>query len=193
MSKIDTITSLVRELYEQKNTNRDSLADYLYAGHIFLVANEWVKLVERYGWDKACVIAWSLLHDVADAVMSRFAPSHDDASVHIATEFLETAGFTQDEKILIIQDILPHHGCRNGILPNSLEWKIVAAADAIIHLESDFYHRLFLERTQRWEDKKTIQDWAYSKIDRDFFVKISFDDIRENYREAYESSKKIFL
>lgn len=74
--------------------------------------------------------------------MSRFDLRHELESIDIAQDFMTRAGFSVQE-IIIVNDILMNHSCRN-VFPNTLEGRVMATADAVVHLKSDFYkHALF--------------------------------------------------
>jgi ABC-type hemin transport system ATPase subunit len=78
--------------------------------------------------------------------MSRFDVGHEVECLSIAQDFLTRAGFSEDE-IIIVHDILIHHSCRD-ILPQTQEGRIMATADAVVHLTSDFYEHTLEMKTQ---------------------------------------------
>lgn len=123
--------------------------------------------------------------------MSRFDTHHEVECLRIAQDFLTRAGFS-DREILIVNDILMHHSCRD-ILPQTLEGKIMATADAIVHLKSDFYPHALKTKQDEGESAESIQKWALQKIERDFFTKIFFDQVREELSGEYEKARAFFL
>jgi hypothetical protein len=68
----------------------------------------------------------------------------------------------------------------------------MATADAIVHLTSDFYEHALAMKMQGWETRKNIRNWALPKIERDFYTKIFFDQVREEVRDNYEKVKNLF-
>lgn len=191
MLRIEKLNQLVRELYEKKYSHRDPWADYLYSSHIFLVADIARSLSKRLNINDELSVAASILHDIADAKMSRFDPKHNEETEKIARLFLEKAWFTENERAIVVDDAIKNHSCRNGIIPTSIEWKIMAMADAIWHLTSDFYIFVLAEKKKQ-ESMDDIRNWALPKIERDFYQKICFDDVREEYRKDYEKCKTLF-
>ena len=92
-------------------------------------------------------MAGALLHDIGDAIMSRFAPEHELQTNNIALNFLRQSGFSQADITIILGDILEYHSCRHG-LPQTQEGKNMATADAIVHLKSDFYEHALATKLQ---------------------------------------------
>lgn len=191
MHRLATLKEKIDALYQARHEGRAEWADWLYTDHVFLVADEAGRLADRFGADKELAMAAGMLHDIADAVMSRFNPMHSEESKRIARGLLTEAAFAPDEIKTIVDDAITLHSCRDGQLPMTLEGKVMATADAVIHLTSDFYDRATRERriTQSPEE---IRAWALPKIERDFHTKILFDDVREEVRDAYETRKAFF-
>lgn len=186
------LKDFVDELYQKNLPWRDSWADYLHGHHIYLVAECAESLSLRFWGRIELVIAGSMLHDIADATMCRFDPQHRKESERIARDLCIKTWFSEEEVRIIIDDIMQYHGCRNGELPNTKEGKIMATADAVVHLTSDFYPHALNEKLREWQSLEEIRQWALSKIERDFFVKIFFNEIREEVRGAYEHNKALF-
>ncbi len=139
MDRMSKLSHLVRGFYE---SHRDSWipawTEYLYKHHIFFVADEAKRLSDELGVDGDFAISASLLHDIADAILPRNHSEHMIQSENIANELLSEAGFSEEERAIIVSDIIHNHSCRNGIKPSSIEGKIMTSADAIFHLVSDF-------------------------------------------------------
>lgn len=163
----------------------------MYANHIFLVAGEAKRLSERFGWDSNLAIAGALLHDIADATMSRFDSNHEQETKQIAQELLTGAWFSESEISIIVHDVIEFHSCRNQKYPQTIEWKVMATADAIVHFTSDFYEHA-IQQKQKNMLPQEIRKWALPKIERDFFEKIFFEEIRKEIREEYEKAKEFF-
>ena len=86
--------------------------------------------------------------------------------------------------MLAVDDAIRYHSCHDGRTPNSLEGKILATADSMAHLQSDFY----IFATWAMGKKKDLPDvkrWVLKKLDRDFNNKILFDDIKDLCRKDY--------
>ncbi len=194
MNSIKILGWLVRDFYE---SHRDSWipywTEYLYEHHIFFVADMARDLSVEFWVDPEFAVAASLLHDIADAIVDRTHPDHMKISEMTALDLLEKAWFWKEEIDIIVYDIIAKHSCRNGTKPTSIEWQIMTTADAIYHLVSDFCEFAIAQNIRKWQSPETIRKWWLAKIERDFFIKISFDEVRERYRADYERCKKLFL
>lgn len=191
MTRLEKLEQEVRQLYEQKDLDRDSWADWLYEFHVFLVRDEAKKLAERFDVNTELPQAAAILHDIADARMSRFDENHEKTSSEIGRSLLEKAGFSEDEISIVIDDAIRFHGCRNGVSPNTTEGKIMATADALVHLQTDFYIRgawASYESRSLEETKK----WVLWKINRDFYEKIQYDEIRQEVKPSFQSLLDVF-
>jgi HD superfamily phosphodiesterase len=73
----------VRKLYEAENANRDEWGDWLYQNHVFWVANRARELAGKYGANEELSYAAAILHDISDAVMSRFDMAAEAESLRI--------------------------------------------------------------------------------------------------------------
>lgn len=132
-----------------------------------------------------------MLHDIADAVMSRFDPKHEEESFVIARRLLREVGFNDEEIRLIVDDAIKLHSCFDGIAPSSLEGQVMATADALVHLKTDFY-TFGLEDMRKQKTNEQIKAWALKKIDRDYHDKIRFDEVKEEVSNEYERLKTFF-
>lgn len=184
MKRIKDLETKIRRLYETKNPNRADWADWLYDKHVFIVADKAYELAGRYGANQEYARAAAMLHDIADAVMSRFDERHEQASLDISRQLLEESGYTQEEITLIVDDAIRYHSCRDGDIPSSVEGKILATADAIAHLTTDFY-----EFAMTASEGQKTSEWVLKKADREFLDKIFFDDVKSQIRADYERLK----
>ena len=139
MSRLAILEQNVSYLYEAKHLGRADWADWLYERHVFVVAEKTAQLSERFNADAEPAVAAAMLHDIADAVMSRFDERHTEESLRIDRELLDVSGFSTDEIRLIIDDIIAKHSCRDGTVSESLAGKVMATADALAHITTDFY------------------------------------------------------
>ena len=191
MSRLETLTKEVRDLYESKHPNRTDWADWLYAQHIFVVVEYAITFSKRFGVTNDLSAAAGMLHDIGDAVASRFATDHAIQTETIARELLSKAGYSKDEIAIVVDDAMKFHSCRDNQLPKTIEGKIMATADAVAHLNTNYYD----DTTQMMESQSTREKaiaWAREKIDRDFNTKIFFDEIREESQTDYNRLCKLF-
>lgn len=191
MNKIELLERKIRTLYEGKSPNRADWADWLYEHHVFVVAESARILAQRYGANEELAMAAAMLHDVADAEMSRFDDRHKGRSIEIASDFSLEAGFSEKEVEGII-DALSNHNCRDGQMPASLEGKVMATADAVAHLATNYYALALEALVKEGKTNDQIDSWALPKIERDFKDKIFFEEVREEVRDDYERVKSLF-
>lgn len=191
MSKLQQVQTKVRELYASKNPNRDEWTDWLYDNHVLVVAKYARELAKKYGANEDLSEAAALLHDIADVEMPRMSPDHEKVSLEIARRIMTEAGFTPDEISLVVDDAVRYHSCHDSKKPKSAEGLILATADSLAHLKTDFYiHATWsFGKTRSLEE---LKDWAVKKIDRDLYAKISYEDERKDATPDYEAIKRLF-
>jgi HD superfamily phosphodiesterase len=187
---ITKLSELVHNLYINAPAEADPWIDFGYPKHVLVVAANATSLAKRYGANVAFCTAGALLHDVADAVMQRAEEGHEDRSREIAVELLTAAGCNANDQRIIIEDIIGPHSCRER-MPESLEAKILATADAVAHLDTDFYLHFAWRHfgAPVYEDYKR---WVRERVEKDYHKKIFFDAVREQITPRYEALKLIF-
>ena len=191
MARIDTLEESVHKLYAAKNPARADWCDWLGEHHVFVVADNATILAERFGANKELARAAALLHDIADASMSRFANNHEEESLRIARDLMQKAGSSKEEINVTVDDAIRLHSCHDGKAPESIEGKILATADSQAHLQTDFY----VFATWAMGKEKSLADlkhWVLKKIDRDFNNKILFDEIKNECEKDYLQLNNLF-
>jgi HD superfamily phosphodiesterase len=193
MSRIESLKKRIDALYLDKNTSRaKDWADYLHASHVYKVADKARELAERFNANADLSVAAAMLHDVADAVMPREDPRHEQESMKIARSLLRACEFRDDEIAIIVDDAIKHHSCRGADRPETLEGKVMATADAVVHLQTDFYDFAVKNFTDRGETSRDISPWGLEKTDRDFNKKIFFPEVQEEVRPDFERERRRF-
>jgi putative nucleotidyltransferase with HDIG domain len=190
MGKLNQIQAKVRELYLSKDPNRDEWADWLYDNHVLVVAKNAHELAQKYGANEELSEAAALLHDIADVKMARANPGHEETSLDIAWQVLTEADFTDDEIALVVDDAIRYHSCHGDERPKSKEGLILATADSLAHLQTDFY----IYATWAFGKTRSLEElkgWALKKIEQDLNNKISFEDEREAVRPDYGMIKNL--
>ena len=191
MTKLDKLEEAVKKLYEAKNPERDGWADWMVDNHVFVVADYATGLANRFGANTDLARAAALLHDIADCNMSRMNPGHEAESLKIARELMVQSGYTEEEISLVVDDAIRYHSCHDGKFPDSIEGKILATADSMAHLKTNFY----IYAAWAFGKTKTLQqlkEWVLKKIERDLNDKVFFDEAREELRPDYEIIKNLF-
>ncbi len=186
MNRIETLTQLVQNLYEAKDPNRADWADWLYENHVFVVAENARAIAEEVGADPGLSEAAGMLHDIADATMSRFADGHEQKSMDIARYLLMQSDFSEDEIEIIVEDALQFHSCRDGAVPQTPVGQVLATADAVVHLTTDFYNFAIDALAKEGKTEAEIQAWLQPKVERDYHQKILFPSVQDRCTEAYK-------
>ena len=191
MNRLEKLVQTVRALYEAKTPDRNDWADWLYDQHLPFVAQKSRELSKIYGANPELAEAAAWLHDVADVKMKRKNEEHEDESLRLAKELLEAGGYSAQEIALIVDDAIRLHSCHDGHRPASLEGQVLATADALAHISTDFY--IYAARVLH--DEMSLDEtkaWTLQKLERDFTHKICFEDIRTQARPDYEALRNVF-
>jgi putative nucleotidyltransferase with HDIG domain len=191
MNKLEQVRAKVNELYTSKDPNREEWADWLYDNHVLIVAKNAHDLAKKYSANEELSEIAALLHDIADAKMARVNPDHEEASLEIARQVMAETGFTTEEIKLVVDDAIRYHSCHGDERPKSKEGLVLATADSLAHLQTDFYiHAAWAFGKDR--SLEVLKVWALKKLERDLNSKISFDDERESARADYDIIKELF-
>jgi putative nucleotidyltransferase with HDIG domain len=191
MTRLERLRQTVKDLYGQNHPGRAEWADWLYDNHVLIVAANAKQLAEKYGANKELAEIAALLHDIADYKMKERNDAHEQESLKVARKVMTDCGYKAEEIVLVVDDAIMLHGCHDGKKPASQEGLILATADALAHLQSDFYIFFTIVVGSRMPMQE-FKSYALKKLDRDFYDKISFDDEREAARPDYEVLKHLF-
>lgn len=191
MTRIENLRIVVKELYEAKHPDRDQWADWLYKNHVFVVSKHAKHLAKKYAANEELCEAAAILHDIADAQMSRDKSDHEQRSLDLARELLESSDYSKSEIEIIVDDACRWHSCRPGNpLPATDVGKILATADALAHIENDKFYAHF----KKWFEKQGREnnvEKSLEKLNRDYHTKILFEEIKEEYKSKYENLVKL--
>lgn len=191
MTRLDELKQKIKTLYQEEQPDRAAWADWLYGNHVLVVTNYAKELAEKYGADAELAQAAALLHDIADYKMKRDNPRHEEESLELARRLMKEHGYSEEDVELTVEDAIRYHSCHGDERPKSKEGLVLATADSLAHLKTDFY--LFATHALGQEDSlEEIKEWCLKKLERDFNNKISFDEIREEVRPDYEMLKNLF-
>jgi putative nucleotidyltransferase with HDIG domain len=193
MSKpITLLEAKVRALYDGKDPNRAAdWAEWLADNHVLVVADNASELAKKFGARESLARAGALLHDIADVRMKR-SDGHAQESLRMARQLMEEAGYADEDIRLVVDDAIRFHSCHGSERPASIEGKILATADSLAHLKTDFYLFAAWALGRRGMALEEIKKWTLEKLERDLSVKISFDDVRRDARPDYEMLKELF-
>jgi len=88
--------------------------------------------------------------------------------------------------------IIAPHSCRNGNLPQTVEGKILATADAITHLSKDFYLQFAWMHLPEEKTYTEYKEWVNEKLNRDFNIKLFFPEIKAEMKDRHEALIEVF-
>lgn len=191
MAKLELLKSKVDELYLSNHPNQDKWVTWLHSCHLPFVARKAREIAQRVGADPDLAETAAWLHDIADTVMPRHSEGHEAESLRIARRVMQESGYSDKEIADLVDDALPLHGCHDGKRSATLEGKVMATADALAHLSTDFYVYAVYELSAS-SSLDDLKAWVLKKAERDFSSKICFDDVREEARPDYEVIKNLF-
>lgn len=190
MERIDIVFTEVQERYGSSTT---SMGAWMWHNHVRWVADKSKSLAEKYDADIEKAYCAALLHDLADSKYERDHDDFDSWSWETGKAILKKAGFHKAERDVILE-ATSTHSCHPGYLPKTLEGKVLATADGMWHIQTSFFPVIcYMNRPDDVQSYGEWQIWFKNKIDRDFNVKIFFDDEREESTEGYEALTKVFL
>jgi putative nucleotidyltransferase with HDIG domain len=168
------------------------MGNWMWQNHTQWVAKKAHELAKKYGADIEIAYCAALLHDLGDSHYERNHEDFEEWSRRISKELLEKAGFHQLERDAVLEAIRTH-SCRPGNLPKTMEGKVLATADGLWHLQTNFFPIIcYMHRPDNTHTYKEWQEWFTTKIERDFGSKIFFEDEKEETREDYNALKRIF-
>ncbi len=189
MDKSKITFSEVRTLYQAATT---SMGEWMWHNHTQWVADKAKQLAEKYGADTEKVYCAALLHDLGDSRYERDHANFDTWSWETAKAILRNAEFRKHERDEILEAIRTH-SCHPGHLPTALEGKVLATADGMRHLQTNFFPVIcYMNRPDTSHTYEEWQRWFTAKIERDFGTKIFFADEKEEARADYEALKRVF-
>jgi HD superfamily phosphodiesterase len=183
-NRINKLWDLTSEIY--KETKRPE-AKYLWQNHVQTVAKNAAKLSGRFGGDKDSVVAGALLHDIADIWLERDDPTFDLKSQETAENLLIKSGFSPTEIKFINEEVIAPHSCLPNKKPETLEGKLMATADAVAHLTTNFYQEIYLIFFKHRKTESEYKQWVSGKLNRDFYDKIWFPQIQDELKQAYNN------
>ncbi|MFA6446584.1 MAG: hypothetical protein WCW14_05050, partial [Candidatus Paceibacterota bacterium] len=104
-----------------------------------------------------------------------------------------TVEYSDEEIEQVLNQVIEPHSCKEGNLPTTIEGKVMATADALAHLTSDFYLQCAWRHIPEEKSYPEFLEWVAEKLERDFNTKIFFDEVKEEVRYRYDALKQVFL
>lgn len=168
--------------YHHSNADAKEFYQLFWNVHIKPVIKYSKQMAEKYNADLEAVWLGAILHDIARLTDEE---PHDEIGSEKAYEILLKNGIDNNlsEKV---KAIVLTHRCKK-YLPETLEQKIVASADAMAHFMPPFYIWFAKYSSKTFEE---ILNSSLKKIERDYNDKIFFKDEKELVIKEYEILKK---
>jgi HD superfamily phosphodiesterase len=188
--KHSKVLELVKKAYE---STEEDFGKWMWKNHVPFVAKKTLELSKIYQANEDIAVAGALLHDFGDVFMYRHADNHDEVSIVEAKKILKEAEYSEQEILKVLNDVIDPHSCRDENLPKTIEGKVMATADALAHLTTDFYIQFTWKHIPENKTYTEFLEWVKEKLERDFYKKIFFEDVREQYRYRYEALKEVFV
>lgn len=174
----------VRNLYY---LSKRSNAQWMWNNHVQFVANKSSELSKRFKAKTEFVVVAALLHDLGDIWLDRTDLTFEKRTEKEAKCILKKASYEESEIFEIFEKIITPHSCYPNNMPATIEGKILATADALAHLTTDFYSQFQKMGIPKRLSPKKFYSWARKKIDRDYNSKIFFEEIKKNVTGRYQS------
>ncbi len=189
MQKSKRVFAEVSRLYSTAGT---SMGGWMWRHHTQWVANKAKKLASKYGADAEKTYCAALLHDLGDSKYERGHVKFETWSWETSKEILKKAEFRRSERDEILEAVRTHP-CHPGHLPTTLEGKVLATADGMWHLQTNFFPVIcYMNRPEDTHSYEEWQEWFNGKIERDFGIKIFFEDERAEGKVDYDALKRVF-
>lgn len=190
MADLKKLSELVIQAYQK---SEQDFAHWMLKNHLPIVAKESELLAERFGADKDISVAGAWLHDFGDAFVHRHSDEHDEVSEREAKKILTFCGYSDEQVEKVLHDVIAPHSCKNGFLPKTIEGKVMATADGLAHLTTDFYVQFTWKHLPEGKTYSEYLSWVKEKLERDFHTKIFFDEVKGEVRHRYEALKEVFV
>ena len=190
MNKYLKVYKLVEESYKKSES---PFAQWMWQNHVPVVTQYAKKLSKKLKANLDLAIAGALLHDFGDAFIHRHSNNHANVSKTESTKILKHAGYSDKEITEVLESIIAPHSCKDGFLPKTLEGKVLATADALAHLNTDFYIQFSWMHLPENKTYDEFLEWVVNKLDRDFNEKIFFEEVKTDVKSRYQALKEVFV
>ncbi|MFZ6035602.1 MAG: HD domain-containing protein [Patescibacteria group bacterium] len=189
MNKHEKVTQLVAQAYA---SSTDALAAWMWDNHVQVVAKKAETLCHVHNANTDIAVAGALLHDFGDAFLNRHDPQFEAVTDKESRAVLQKAGYTENEIETVMNVVIKPHECRGDELPQTLEGKILTTADAYAHFMTDFYPQFCWMHIPENKTYAEFISWVQEKLERDYTIKIFFEDVRQEVASRYQALKEIF-
>ena len=158
--------------------------DFDYKYHVLPVVEHAEKLAEICDVNKEVVELSAWLHDIGRIKFG--ARNHELTGAGEAGKILRQFGYPDEIIEQVEHCILAHRGS-GSIQPQTMEAKVVAAADALAHFDMFLPMLTAMGKRGKGKDDKIIYGWIYEKMERDWNKKILIPEAMKIAEEKYRA------
>lgn len=187
--KHSLVATLVTQTY---HSSTQPFAQWVFPNHVQVVVKKAEELSRQFGANPDLAVAGAWLHDFGDAFVPRHDSEHEQISKTEAITVLQKVDYTPEEITEILEEIIGPHSCKDGNIPTTLEGKVLATADALAHLTTNFYLQFAWMHLPEGKTYSEFVNWVNQKLDCDFHDKIFFEEMRVEVKKRYEILKEVF-
>lgn len=184
--EIKRLEKEVQKLYFEAKVapERAALLKAFWEHHIVPVVELSREMAQKYeAQDEVCWMG-ALFHDFA--LLTDSEP-HDELGAIQVKQFLLERGLAED-LCQQVADVVLTHRCRK-FMPETLEQKIVATADAMAHFLPNYYLGIAMVAKEDYAD---VAKFDVNKLERDYEEKIFFEDEKKLLHERMKDFRKWF-
>lgn len=177
----------IKELIKGECKTLGFVPEWFFEEHLEIVEKHALDILAKVpSADKEVVILGVWLHDTQR--IRGLKADHQDGGVQEAKKIMNQFNYSEDI-IKKVQGIIQTHSCDNEI-PNTVEGRVLATADAMAHYTSDFFLRIAI---LGYRDVKEYKKWALEKIEKNYNKKISFDFAQDEIRNRHNIIKNFLI
>ncbi|MCF7820716.1 MAG: HD domain-containing protein [Candidatus Pacebacteria bacterium] len=179
-------TKKIKQQIKDEVYNFNHIGSWFFDEHLLGVEENANFLLENLPEaNKEIVVLGVWLHDLQR--IRGIKGDHQKVGAQEAEKVLNEYGYKQDV-IEKVKKMILCHSCE-GVMPKTLEEKILASADAMSHYYNDFYIRIATLGQRNLEE---FREWAMEKLERDYNKKIAFAFAKEKIKSNHDILVNLF-
>lgn len=173
-------------------SSKEDFAQWSWQNHVQFVAENAEALSREEGANEDLTVAGAWLHDFGDVFVDRHAREFEEVSKTESIKVLKESGYSDEEIREVLEVIIEPHSCKGENLPRTIEGKVLATADALAHLNTDFYIQFAWKHIPAGKTYGEFIEWVNEKIERDYNKRIFFEEVKAGAEDRYKSLKEVF-
>ncbi|MBU4339144.1 HD domain-containing protein [Patescibacteria group bacterium] len=183
--------SQIKSLVKNECFNLGFIDNWFYGVHLLGVEKFAKVLFKKMSKaDKEIVLLGVWLHDLQR--VRGIKGDHAKMGAIEAEKVMRQFNYPE-KTIKHVKEIILAHSCDTCLMPETLEGKILASADAMAHYVNDFYLTIAVTGAVTGErDLVSFKKWALEKLDKDYNRKIFFDFAKKMIEKRHKALKEVF-